>query len=204
MSEVQTSPVFVPNSENERKNHASFIFTTLLCFSWSLMKCGCLSADIFLTKCVCMCVYGVFGCFEEPNYKSWLFQREISFLQSSVSSLSILKTYLCCTLSLSHVRLFVTPLTVPPQAPLSMGILQATKTGVGCHAFLQGISPTQGSNPHLLHCRQILYHLSHLGSPWVLEWVAYPFSRRSSWPWNQTGVSCTAGGFYTIKLFKCK
>ena len=34
-------------------------------------------------------------------------------------------------------------------------------TGVGCHALLQGIFPTQGSNPGLLHCRQLLYHLSH-------------------------------------------
>ena len=33
-------------------------------------------------------------------------------------------------------------------------------TGVGCHFFLQGISPTQGSNLGLLYCRQILYHLS--------------------------------------------
>ena len=38
-------------------------------------------------------------------------------------------------------------------------------TGVGCHAFLQGIFPTQGSNPGLSHCRQILYCLSHQGSP---------------------------------------
>ena len=38
-------------------------------------------------------------------------------------------------------------------------------TGVGCHALLQGIFPTQGSNPGLLHCRQILYCLSHQGSP---------------------------------------
>ena len=29
---------------------------------------------------------------------------------------------------------------------------------VGCHALLQGIFPKQGSNLHLLHCRQILYH----------------------------------------------
>ena len=43
-------------------------------------------------------------------------------------------------------------------------------------AFLQGIFPTQGSNPGLLHCRQILYHLNHKGSPRILEWVAYPFS----------------------------
>jgi len=37
--------------------------------------------------------------------------------------------------------------------------------------------PTQGSNPGLLHCRQILYQLNYKGSPRILEWVAYPFSR---------------------------
>ena len=36
-------------------------------------------------------------------------------------------------------------------------------TGVGCHALLQGISPTQGSNPGLLHYKKILYQLSYLG-----------------------------------------
>ena len=50
-------------------------------------------------------------------------------------------------------------------------------TGVGCHAFLQGIFPNQGSNPGLLHCRWILYQLSHQGIPTILEWIAYPFSR---------------------------
>ena len=34
-------------------------------------------------------------------------------------------------------------------------------TGVGCHFLLQGVFPTQGSNPGLQHCRQILYRLSH-------------------------------------------
>ena len=38
-------------------------------------------------------------------------------------------------------------------------------TGVGCHVFLQGIFPTQGLNPGLLHCRWILYRLSYQGSP---------------------------------------
>ena len=42
-------------------------------------------------------------------------------------------------------------------------------TGVGCHAFLQGIFQTQGLNPGLPHCRQILYHLSHQGIPRILE-----------------------------------
>ena len=70
-------------------------------------------------------------------------------------------------------------------------------TGVGCHALLQGIFPTQRPNPGLLHCRWILYHLSHQGSPRILECIAYPFSRGSSWPTNWTGVSCIAGGFFT-------
>ena len=38
-------------------------------------------------------------------------------------------------------------------------------TGVGRHFLLQGIFPTQGSNPGLPHCRQMLYRLSHQGSP---------------------------------------
>ena len=42
-------------------------------------------------------------------------------------------------------------------------------TGVDCHFLLQGIFPTQGSNPGLLHCRQMLYRLSHQGSP--IAWL---------------------------------
>ena len=40
--------------------------------------------------------------------------------------------------------------------------------GVGRHALLQGIFPTQGSNSGLSRGRWILYHLSHQGSPWIL------------------------------------
>ena len=57
--------------------------------------------------------------------------------------------------------------------------------GVGCHAIFQGIFPTQGSNPGLQHCRQILYCLSHQGIPWKLETVVYPCSRGSSWLRNE-------------------
>ena len=70
-------------------------------------------------------------------------------------------------------------------------------TGVGSLSLLQGNFPTQGSNPGLLHCRQILSQLSHKGSPRILEWVAYPFSRGSSHPRNRTRVSCIAGRFFT-------
>ena len=70
-------------------------------------------------------------------------------------------------------------------------------TEVGSLSLLQEVFPAQGSNPGLPHCRWILYQLSHKGSPRILEWVAYPFSRGSSWPRNQTGVSCIADGFFT-------
>ena len=60
--------------------------------------------------------------------------------------------------------------------------------GVGSHPLLQGIFPTQGSNPGLLHCGRILYQLSHKGTPRILECVAYPFSSASSRPRNQTRV----------------
>jgi len=70
-------------------------------------------------------------------------------------------------------------------------------TGVGSLSVLQGIFPTQELNSDLSHCRWILYQLSHKRSPRILEWVAYPFFRRSSrWEelgsllhWNGTGVS---------------
>ena len=64
-------------------------------------------------------------------------------------------------------------------------------------SLLQVIFPTQGSNPGLLHCRWILYYLSHNGSPRILECVAYPFSSWCSWSRKWTGVSCIAGRFFT-------
>ena len=53
-------------------------------------------------------------------------------------------------------------------------------TGVGSLSLLQGIFPTQGSNPGLSHGRWILDQLRQKGSPRILEWVVYPFSSGSS------------------------
>ena len=58
----------------------------------------------------------------------------------------------------------MTPWTVACQAPLSMGFSRQEYWS-GCHFLLQGICPTQGLNLGLLHCRQMLCPLSHLGSP---------------------------------------
>ena len=95
--------------------------------------------------------------------------------------------------SLSHVWLFATPWTSPWDPWNSLG----QNTRVGSLSLFQGIFPTQGLNISLPHCRQILYQLSHQGRPRILEWVAYSFSRGSSQPKNQTGISCIAGRFFT-------
>ena len=64
----------------------------------------------------------------------------------------------CLTLS--------TPWAVAHQAPLSMGF-PGKNTGVGCHFLLQGIFPTWGLNPHLLHWQANSVPLSLLGSPLI-------------------------------------
>ena len=66
-----------------------------------------------------------------------------------------------------------------PMDHIVQGVLQARILEWSL-SFLQGIFPTQGSNPSLSHCRQILYQLSHNGNPRLLEWVVYLFSRGSS------------------------
>ena len=69
---------------------------------------------------------------------------------------------LCCVLSCSVMSDSLQPhgLYVACQAPLSLG----KNTGVGCNALLERIFLIQGSNLGLLHCRWILYCLSHQGS----------------------------------------
>ena len=54
--------------------------------------------------------------------------------------------------------------------------ISGQNTRVGSLSLFQGIFPTQGLNPGLLHYRQILYQLSHKGSPRILEWVVIPSS----------------------------
>ena len=68
-------------------------------------------------------------------------------------------------LSHSVVSDSATPLTAAGQAPLSMGVLQVRILEWIAMPSSRGIFPTQGLNPDLPHCRQILYHLSYQGSP---------------------------------------
>ena len=70
----------------------------------------------------------------------------------------------------SHFQLFAAPWTVAHQAPLCPWASPGKNTGTGCHTLLQGFFLSQGSNTSLLHCRPILYCLSHQGSP-ILHWI---------------------------------
>ena len=108
-------------------------------------------------------------------------------------------SYVCvCVCSVTQLcSTLCDPMDCSPPGSSVHGKSPGKNTGVSCHALLQGIFPTQGSNLGLLHCRQILYWLSHRGSPRILEWVAYAFSRWSSRPRNQAMISCIADGFFT-------
>ena len=62
----------------------------------------------------------------------------------------------CVLQSLSHIRHFETPWTVACQAPVSVKFSRQEYWSGLCF-LLQRLFVTQGLNPHLLHCRQILY-----------------------------------------------
>ena len=94
------------------------------------------------------------------------------------------------------------PVDCSPSGSSVHGDSPGKNTGVGCQAPLQGIFSTQGLNPGLLHCRQILYCLSHQRSPRILGWVAYPFSRGSSWPSNCTRICFQADSLPSEPLGK--
>ena len=87
-------------------------------------------------------------------------RRENKKIESS--TITVIVTQSCLTLC--------TPWTIAHQVPDFPG----KNTGVSSRLLLQGIFPTQGSNPHLPYYRWIFYCLSHQGSPRILEWVAMP------------------------------
>ena len=64
----------------------------------------------------------------------------------------------CCYLAAPVVSDSVRPHGLYPTRLLHLWDSPGKSAGVGCHSLLQGIFPTQGSKPGLLHCRQILYH----------------------------------------------
>ena len=66
---------------------------------------------------------------------------------------------------------FCNPMDCSPPGSCVNGDCPGKNTGVGCRALLQGNFPTHGSNPGLLHCKQILYHLSHQESLYLYYFI---------------------------------
>ena len=93
--------------------------------------------------------------------------------QGKTVSLNLLKTLVCMLSCFSRVRLYAIPWTVPGQVPLSMGF-SSKNTGVGCHVLLQGIFPTQGSNPCLL----CLLHWQEVKWTYLLERLILKLKRQ--------------------------
>ena len=86
-------------------------------------------------------------------------------LLGSPSSLKLLHTFGKSEVKVIQSRLTLcNPMDCSPPGSSVRGNLQARNTGVGSHSLLQGIFLTQRLNLGLLHCRQMLYHLSHQGS----------------------------------------
>ena len=67
-------------------------------------------------------------------------------------------------------------------------------TGMGCQFLLQGVFQIQGSNPGLLHCRQILYCLSHRESHYLMAIIVIGFPRHLS----RKEFACQAGSTGSI------
>ena len=85
--------------------------------------------------------------------------------------------YTLCLVTQS-CRILCDPMDYSPSSSVH-GNSPGRNTGVGCHALLQGILPTQGLNPGLPHCRRILYCLSHQRSPCMYVHIMYSNQIRS-------------------------
>ena len=95
-------------------------------------------------------------------------KKKIIFFQRWPEKNSAFHRYiLCYAKSLSLLRLFATPMNCSPPSSSVCGGYPGKNTGLGCHAFLQGIFPNQGSNPDLPRYEQILYRPHHQRSPFV-------------------------------------
>ena len=87
-------------------------------------------------------------------------QRKLSLFSLIFPSPAV---FLCVNRSVVSNSLW--PHGLQPARPLCPWLSPGKITGVGCHILLQGIFPAQGSKPGFLHCRWILDHLIHQGSP---------------------------------------
>ena len=96
-----------------------------------------------------------------------------------------------CLVSKSSATL-CDPMDCSPPGSSVRGDSPGKNTEVSCHALLQGIFPTQGSNPGLPHCRWILCHLSHQGNDLAIPLLGiYPGESHNSKRHMYPNVHCS-------------
>ena len=144
-------------------------FLKVLTWWWFLVIVISDNIVIIVSECIAICLFLYsFRRTVSPKWNSWGGRTGV-----------VLSCCLCaCVLShFSHVQLFATLWTsLWPTRLLCPWDFPGKNTGMGCHALLQRIFPTEGSNTHVLsflHCRRILYPLSHWWSPKLLLTCAH-------------------------------
>ena len=108
----------------------------------------------------------------------------------STSKLVIFNRWQRDVLSHSVVSYFLWPRGLYPIRLLCPWNSPGKNTGVGCHALLQGIFPTQGSNPGLSHCKQILFFFSFIFISWRLITLQYCSGFCHTLTWISHGFTC--------------
>ena len=129
-------------------SHIPFQLTAQICESSKILKSSVYRAKQFKTWFEYLKLSGT-NIFRIPLFGGKLFFSSLIYPSS-------LRVCVCVLVTHSH--------SVTHQDPLSMDFSRQ-EYWVGCHSLLQRIFLTEGSNPGLLHCRQILYPLSHDRSP---------------------------------------
>ena len=102
-----------------------------------------------------------------PSLFAWHYHNFVNCL----STLCVLVAQSCPTLC--------NPMDCSPARLLCPWNSPTKNTGVGCHSLLQGLFPTRGLNLGLLHCRQILYHLSYQGGPNTIQYKNKSWKKKS-------------------------
>ena len=121
------------------------------CESWTIKKAECLRIGAF-----------ELWCWRRLLRVLWTARRSNQSILKEINPEYSLEGLM---LKLSVAQSCLTLCNLQPTRLLCPWDFPGKDTGLGCHFLLQGIFPTQGSNPGHLYCMQILYRLSYKGSP---------------------------------------
>ena len=109
-----------------------------------------------------------------------------------------------CVISHSVMSNSLWPYECSPPGYSALGDSPDKNTGVGCHALLQGILPTQGLNWGLLHHMLILYQLSYQGSPTISIYLSAVCSTTQSCPTLCDPMGCNPLNSLSMEFFQAR